>query len=504
MLVTRKDRAPFVLLQLACDMVAVVAGLLVGYWVRFHAELIPPQGGWEGEDYIRQFPWALGLWLVALYLTGNYQNHPKVITYNRSRRLLKASLLAIVLIIAKNYFMRDRDLARILYPIIVVTVTASLLACRMLLQLAIIEYYKRHRAAPRSRVLIIGLGPTALRLAARIRMHPEYAYELAGFISANGGRTGQRIGGVPVLGRIEDLREVLRTHSIQDVFIAGAEMARESILELFLEEELASVRAHVIPSLAEMLRSRIFYDEIAGVPTYHILESPLTRYNIALKRAFDVAVSAVALLALSPVMAAIAVAVRRSSPGPAIYRQKRLSLQGTEFTLYKFRTMPVHAERDGPGWGSQDDPRATRTGRFLRRWNLDELPQLWNVLRGDMSLVGPRPERRIYVDHFKERIPLYMTRHKVRTGMTGWAQVHGLRGDTSIAQRLRYDLYYIENWSLWLDMKIILMTFFRRPRHRRAVTPLPVAAPTPEKRSEESECPTADTKPALSTTKQPG
>ncbi|MDK2972350.1 MAG: hypothetical protein PWP23_2105 [Candidatus Sumerlaeota bacterium] len=482
-------------------MFAVASALLGGYWLRFHSGLIPSGGGWDPYLYARQFPWAVGICLLALYLTGNYQNHPRVITFNRARRLFMGSALAIVLMVAKNYFFRDDDLARVLYPIMLAVLTVSLVAYRLVLQRLIVKFFAG-RSLPRSRILIVGLGPTAFRLAARLRMHPEYAYELVGFVAEDGGKTGQRIGGYPVLGTLDNLRDILRENSVQDVFLAKNDLPRESFLSLFMEGEMASVRVHVVPTLAEMMRSRIYYDEIAGVPLYRIMETPLGGFNAVIKRAFDVALSAAALALVWPLMLLIAVIVRRTSPGPALYRQTRLGLDGRAFTILKFRTMPVGTERHGPGWGDQHDPRATPVGNFLRRWNFDELPQLWNVLRGDMSLVGPRPERPVYVERFREQLPFYMSRHRVKAGMTGWAQVHGLRGRTSIAQRLRYDLYYVENWSLWLDVKILMMTFIRPPRRRR----LPVAAPPVASQSSNSESSSCQqtSPPALSTTRPSG
>ncbi len=466
MLVKRARGTEFVAMQLATDMVAVLAGLLVAYWFRFHAGLIPPSGEWDVLNYVREVPWATGLWMIALHLTHNYQSHPQVITFNRARRLLMGSGLAVALVVAKNYFMRDPNLARLMYPIMLVTVTSALIVGRAILQRLIVAFFVG-KGLPRARVLIVGLGPTTFRIAARIKMHPEYAMELVGFVNGDPAKVGRRIGGVPVLGMIENLRTLLREHRVQDVFIAQGDLPHDQIERLFMESEMEGARVQIIPTLTEMLRTTIYYDELVGVPLYRIRESPLQGINLIAKRAMDVGVSLTGLMLLAPMMALIALLVKRASPGPVFYRQERLGFDGQQFDILKFRTMPVGTEKDAPVWGDSIDPRAGGLGNFLRKWNLDELPQLWNVLRGEMSLVGPRPERPFYVEKFREAIPHYMARHKVLTGMTGWAQVHGLRGNTSIAQRLRYDLYYIENWSLWLDIKILLMTFFRPSRRIR-------------------------------------
>ncbi|MBX7246246.1 MAG: exopolysaccharide biosynthesis polyprenyl glycosylphosphotransferase [Candidatus Sumerlaeaceae bacterium] len=196
---------------------------------------------------------------------------------------------------------------------------------------------------------------------------------------------------------------------------------------------------------------------------FGLKDSPLQVWNIVFKRLLDVIVSLLVLILLSPILLLIALLVKVTSPGPVLYKQKRVGLDGRRFNIFKFRSMRLDAERDtGPVWASEDDERATAFGRFLRRNNLDELPQFLNVLRGDMSLVGPRPERPEFVKQFREEVPRYMGRHRVKSGMTGWAQINGLRGNTSIDERIKYDLYYIENWSFWLDLKIMLLTFFAR------------------------------------------
>jgi exopolysaccharide biosynthesis polyprenyl glycosylphosphotransferase len=412
------------------------------------------------------------------------------------------------LLVVRNYFAREEDLSRLLYPVALVLVTGALVAGRGLLQAVIVRYFVG-KSLPRTRMLIVGTGPTAIRLAARLLRHPEYAYELAGFVCSPGDAdsVGKRLGGVPVLGTVDQLRAVLQSERVQELFVAQSEIPHDSFLRLFLESEMETVRVNVIPNVVEMMRSKIFYDEIAGVPIYTLQETPLQGWNFVLKRVVDVVLSLAALAVLSPLLPVVALLIKRGSPGPVFYAQERLGLDGERFRIYKFRTMPVGAEKDGPAWGVQDDPRAFAFGRLLRRWNIDELPQLLNVLRGEMSLVGPRPERPHYVDQFKRQLPRYMARHKVRAGMTGWAQVHGLRGDSSVSQRLRYDLYYIENWSIWLDLKILIMTFFQPRGRRRAYrlahlqhAPLDDAPPNATT-EDDSPCPIP---PALSMEKPPG
>jgi Undecaprenyl-phosphate glucose phosphotransferase len=225
----------------------------------------------------------------------------------------------------------------------------------------------------------------------------------------------------------------------------------------------------VVPDLLQVIALRARLEDLDGVPVININEPSLQGVNALVKRAIDIAISSAALLLLAVPIAVIAALVRITSKGPAFFRQERMGLDGKPFTIVKFRSMLDDAEREtGPVWTQRDDPRVTAVGRFLRRSNLDEVPQLWNVLRGDMSIVGPRPERPHFVEQFKHRIPQYMLRHKVKAGLTGWAQVNGWRGNTELEKRIEYDLYYIENWSVRLDLKIMWLTIVKGFFHKHA------------------------------------
>lgn len=468
-------------LQYVSDALAIALGLYVAFWVRLGSGLDP--NATISADYVSQFWWAFGFWMAALYFTSVVTPHPRVISFNRARRILYASTVAVLLCVVRNYFLRQYDVARSLYPVSIISVSGFIILFRFLLQCVITRYLIT--AGSKRRALIVGLAPTALRLAARFRTQADMGYHLVGFVSLEDSRVGQVIGGIPVLGTPDDLRRLIRDNQVEEVFVSQSDVPNDTFFQMFIDSEREYARVNFVPSLVEMMRSQIHYDEVAGVPIYSMKETPLQGYNATLKRTFDIIVAGLGLLLISPLLMVVALLVKRSSRGPVLYKQTRLGLDGREFKIYKFRTMPVDAEKEVPAWGSQEDPRSTRVGMFLRRWNIDELPQLYNVLRGDMSLVGPRPERPFFVDRFREVFPRYMSRHLVKTGMTGWAQVHGLRGDTSIQQRLRYDLYYIENWSLWLDIKILMMTVFsmgsmrRMRRTLRDQVPFPTPTPTP-------------------------
>jgi len=272
--------------------------------------------------------------------------------------------------------------------------------------------------------------------------------------------------GIPLLGRYADLKHVLSQRRIDHVIIAlgSDEGYRLEKVLADLDDEVASVM--LAPDLLHIATLRSSVENFDGVPIIHLRDSPLVGWASVQKRTVDLVGSSLALLLTGALLGLLGLGIAISSGAPVLYRQKRMGLDGRIFTMLKFRTMRRDAEDAGPGWSQSDDPRRTRFGVWLRRFSFDELPQLWNVFKGDMSLVGPRPEQAEFIREFRREIPSYMLRHKVKSGMTGWAQVHGLRGDTSLHARIEHDIYYIQNWSLGLDFKIILMTVWSVVRDR--------------------------------------
>jgi Undecaprenyl-phosphate glucose phosphotransferase len=291
------------------------------------------------------------------------------------------------------------------------------------------------------------------------------------FISHRGTNVRTECLGRPVLGGIDQLEEILERYRVDAVYIA-IPSSRGPILPKLLERlDRIAIDVRIIPDVnPRYVTQGMVTNELDGMPILSYRESPLCGLGGVGKRALDIVGSALCLLVFSPLMLAIALAVRASGPGPIIFKQRRVSLGGDVFKIYKFRTMRHVEDESGAGarWTSRDDPRITPVGRWLRKTSLDELPQLLNVLKGDMSLVGPRPERPELIDRFREDWRGYMLRQHVKAGMTGWAQVNGLRGDTSLKKRLQYDLFYIRNWSLWLDVRILVLTPFRGFVNRNA------------------------------------
>lgn len=322
---------------------------------------------------------------------------------------------------------------------------------------------------------MIGNGPMVGRLIKHVSGDPHWDYNVKGIVriddSAEGPSTsypsGTSLGvnsveGVPVKGTLEDFTNIIETDKIEEVILTDLEVPRPKVINMVMECEKRMIEFRLVADLLGMITSQVDMRTIDGVPLLGLKETPLAEgYNRFIKRVLDVAISALGLVLFSPVFLVTAVLVKLNSPGPVFYLQKRIGEDGSRFTIIKFRTMIKNAEKGvGRVWAKKDDPRRTRIGAFLRRFNLDEVPQLVNVLKGEMSLVGPRPERPHFVGKFRESVPRYMSRHKIKSGVTGWAQVNGLRGNTSIEERTKYDLYYIENWSLAFDIKILFMSLF--------------------------------------------
>jgi Undecaprenyl-phosphate glucose phosphotransferase len=306
-------------------------------------------------------------------------------------------------------------------------------------------------------VLIVGTGDVGRMILQKIRQVPTLGYHVVGFVDGEA-ETGQEIIGVPVLGGVEDLPNLIREHAVQEVIIGRPELSHQDLLTIISRCEGGQVGIKIYPDLFQIIATDLSMSDLGGLPLLAVRDVALRGWRLTLKRAVDLVGSTLMLILLSPLLMLIAVAIKLDSKGPVFYAQERMGLDARPFWCMKFRSMRTDAEKDGPGWTSAGDARITRLGRVMRRFSIDELPQLINVFMGEMSLVGPRPERPVYVEQFRRSIPRYMERHREKAGLTGWAQVNGLRGDTSIAERTKYDLWYIENWSIWLDLKIMLRT----------------------------------------------
>ena len=309
-----------------------------------------------------------------------------------------------------------------------------------------------------ARVLIVGTGDVGQMILQKILYLPGLGYEVMGFVD---GGDQKAVAGVPVLGQIGDLPSLIDERSVDEVIIALPEASHEEILTIISLCERGKVSIKIYPDVFQIMAAQVTIGDLGGLPLLTVRDIALRGWKLTLKRAVDLIGSVIGLVVLSPLMILIAALIKLESPGSVFYAQVRMGLDAKPFWTIKFRSMRADAEAEtGPVWATKDDPRRTRLGAFIRRFSIDEWPQFINVFLGEMSLVGPRPERPVFVEQFKRSIPRYMDRHREKAGITGWAQVNGLRGDTSIAERTKYDLWYIENWSLLLDFKIILRTIF--------------------------------------------
>ncbi|MDX1664818.1 MAG: undecaprenyl-phosphate glucose phosphotransferase [Candidatus Promineifilaceae bacterium] len=316
----------------------------------------------------------------------------------------------------------------------------------------------RDRGIGKDRLLIVGTGDVARIIIQRILWSPGLGYELIGAI--NGADVGEVLG-VPVLGPPEALPELIETYNVDEVIVATPESGHREVVRIISYCERGRVSIKVFPDIFQFVTTDAGIDDLGGLPLLTVRNYALRGYKLIIKRLLDLAGAAIGLVFFAPLMLLVAMAIKLESPGPVFFVQERMGLDGRPFRLIKFRSMRADAERHGPGWTVSDDPRQTRLGRLLRRIEVDELPNLINVLLGEMSLVGPRPEQPHYVEEFRNTVPRYMDRHREKSGMTGWAQVNGLRGDTSILERTKYDLWYSENWSILLDVKILVRTLWQ-------------------------------------------
>ncbi|HET7437566.1 MAG TPA: undecaprenyl-phosphate glucose phosphotransferase [Thermoanaerobaculia bacterium] len=455
---------------LVVDAVASNLAMLVAWFLRFPFEVIPvTKGQQDFATYAHLLPLITIVFPLAFAVQGLYRIRP---TRGRVEEWLAVAIGSVVATVvlsgvllwvrpgdAETSYSRATLLIFLGCAILLVTVGRTIVR-------ALVE--RRHRAGKDlDRVLIAGNGELARAVLERIIAHRDHlGFNIVGYL-----RNGDDsvLEPLPCLGSISDAERVIAEQKIAHVFVALPHASTQAMMSLLDRLTRSVVSIHVVPDLLQfmVLRSRV--EDLEGLPTINLSETPLEGWSRFVKRAFDLLIAAAALIVFSPVMLAVALAIWLEDRRPIFYRQVRMGLDGKPFEIVKFRSMRVGAENaTGAKWAEKDDPRRTKVGRFIREWSLDELPQIWNVLVGDMSVIGPRPERPEFVEQFRAEFPHYMLRHKVRAGMTGWAQVHGWRGNTSIRMRIEHDLYYIENWSLFLDLKILFMTVTRGLRHENA------------------------------------
>jgi Undecaprenyl-phosphate glucose phosphotransferase len=466
-----------VAMHVAVDVAATALAWLLAYFLRFHADpvgwVLPVTKGVPDLDrYLLLLPFMAVLWPIVLYFHGLYQ-----LKRGRSRidelfATVFSVLIASALILGGTLYVRvyyrfqpdvapGWEFSQAVFAIFATLDVMLLTVGRW----SVRAWQERRWAAGEdlSRVLVAGTGELGRTVADALLAQRRLGYRLVGFLGEDPAASGHA--GLPVVGTIDTAREAIDRNRIDQLYVALplGDHARLVPLVKSLSNECVDIK--VVPDVVEYATIKAALEDLDGIPIISLNEVPLQGWSSMAKRTMDLAVSGLLLLALTlvPILPLLGLLVFLfGGKGPVLLRQERMTLDGKTFLIYKFRTMVDEAEKDtGPVFATSDDPRRTGIGAWLRKHNLDELPQLLNVFLGDMSLVGPRPERPPFVQQFRERIPQYMRRHRVKSGMTGWAQINGLRGNTSIEQRIEFDIYYIENWSLLLDLKILILTLFR-------------------------------------------
>jgi len=361
-----------------------------------------------------------------------------------------------LVVMAGAFFYRSFSYSRIVFWIFGISAVMFISTGRFIIMKFEQLWYARGNDL--KRVIVVGTSAVANKIFHSLVAHQSLGYEVLGYCSAQD-TSENSMEHIPYLGSIASVPDLIKTHSIDVILIAFNETEHSLLHDLVNDCQGLDVEMMMVPDILELMTSQVQIKHIEGIPFLGIKSPTLSTWNFIVKRGFDLLFASLILLLSSPMIILIALLIKLSSKGPIFYLQERIGLDGNVFKVIKFRSMRIDAEQTtGPVWSQKDDPRTTQLGRFLRRFSLDEIPQLLNVMKGDMSVVGPRPERPHFVEKFKKQVPRYLERHRVKTGMTGWAQVNGLRGNASIAERTKYDIYYIEHWSLVFDLKIILKT----------------------------------------------
>lgn len=448
----RKHLLSLQLTALGLDLLGVTASFYLAFSLRFFFKFIPASHFPPLSDYLPFLIFSLVAFAFVFYLLGLYEEEKIFSSSETGYSLIIGVSFAVLFVFAVAFFYRGASYSRIFAVMFYGISFLVLLSFRYFFFRVLKK--AQEKGLFQSKVAILGTDDSAQKIAEAISSDPRF--KISGLV---GEKQALRF---PVLGQEEELEEILKHHSITAVILPMPRLDEKKLLRLSTLSEEHKLQVIVVPDFFRLITTRLEKKEVAGLPLLFLKPPPIAGSGRLLKRAMDLLLGSLLLVLFALPMLVIALLVkysRRSVPGPALYRQERIGQGGKPFMMYKFRTMIPDAEKEtGPVWSTSEDPRITPLGHVLRKYSLDELPQLFNVLKGEMSLVGPRPERRFFVEQFDQDILRYMHRHKVKPGMTGWAQVNGLRGDCDISERTLHDLYYVENWSLLLDLKILLMT----------------------------------------------
>lgn len=448
-----------IILAVSLDFVLLVLSFVGSYFLRFNTSFMPAVDSAPAfYYYLKMLPVLGGVFVYCMSYFGMYKDNWNRSDWEIFGRTLRASSIFLLFAMGMSFLYRGFSYSRLVVLLAWPIATIAVFAGRLVL--SNIQIWLCHSRNDYKKILIAGNTEHAVHIYEGLVSNQRFGCKVVGFVlEAEDPEFAVKH---PVAGTIGQLPELLE--GIDELIVAIPDMSREKIIPILLECQNHMVSFKLVPDILDLVTNRVEIMNIMGIPVLGLKDIRLhhLRWRIV-KRIFDLAVAGVLFVLSLPLWIIIAIMVKLDSRGPVFFVQERCSQSKEKFNIIKFRTMRTDAEeKTGPVWASEQDDRRTRIGTFLRSTNLDELPQLWNVIRGDMSLVGPRPERPHFIDKFKYDIPQYMYRHMVKSGITGWAQVNGLRGNTPLDARIRYDLYYIENWSVFLDIKILVMTAFAR------------------------------------------
>lgn len=453
-------------LQVVMDAVVVIVSYAFAWWLKFSSGFVDKEiGVLSFEFYMRALILIVPLYILLYYAFNLYT--PKRVQGRRLEfsNIVLANAVGLLILmagffLALSYSEQLKNFSRSMF-IYFFMINIILEEIERLMIRAFLRSIRKN-GYNQKHILLVGYSKAAEQYIDRIKQNPQWGYNIRGILDDNIAR-GTMYKGVKVIGSVGNLSYILPENKLDEIAITLGLEEYYKLEKIVAECEKSGVHTKFIPDYGNIIPTRPYTEDLLGLPVINIRYVPLSNtFNALIKRLTDIMGAIICIIIFSPIMLTSAVLVKMTSKGPLIFKQERVGLHNKPFQMYKFRTMYVQTEEEErKGWTQKNDPRVTSVGRFLRKTSLDEFPQLFNVLKGDMSLVGPRPERPQYVEKFREEIPRYMIKHQVRPGMTGWAQVNGYRGDTSIRKRIEHDLYYIENWTLGLDIKILFLTVFK-------------------------------------------
>ncbi|WP_458403092.1 undecaprenyl-phosphate glucose phosphotransferase [Methanobrevibacter sp.] len=460
----KENQRLFNILLVLLDVLVIVISLVCSFWLRFNTTLFGPLGGHLSfQSYALFLVFAvIPVYLILYFAFGLYKPRRTYKNiFSEATQIIKVNLVAFFALVSILFIINQPDFSRIMLFLLAVFATFLGIIERLIIR----SFLKRIRINNRNlkHILVVGDNDLAYTFGIKIKNNPYLGFVVAGFLGRRE-HVGLPIAGSEVIGTFNDLDSILEKHTFDRVVLAIPLKYYYKINELVESCERVGIKAEIIPDYIRYFPAQPSVDMIEDIPIINIRYVPLDdEFNKFLKYTSDYVISIIAIIITSPIMAVTAIAIKLTSPGPIIFKQERIGHHGKPFMMYKFRSMRVqNPGEEKSEWTTKDDPRKTLVGSFIRKTSIDELPQFFNVLKGDMSVVGPRPERPYFVEQFKKEVPKYMVKHQVRPGITGWAQIHGCRGDTSITKRIEYDIEYVENWHMGLDLAIMIKTALRK------------------------------------------